>query len=266
MEFLMNTDLTGKTALVCGSTQGIGKACAMALAGLGANVILVARNETVLKSTLGSLDTDKNQTHQYLVADFTRPDALKTTIENFVKTHGSVHILINNTGGPPGGPIIEAEIGSFQDTFNQHLVCNHLLIQALLSGMKKEGYGRIINIISTSVKQPLKGLGVSNTIRAAVANWAKTLAGEVASFGITVNNVLPGATRTERLRTLIESKSKKSGKSTTELEEEMLKEIPAGRFGTADEIAAAVSFLASPAAGYITGINLPVDGGRTGSL
>jgi 3-oxoacyl-[acyl-carrier protein] reductase len=136
----------------------------------------------------------------------------------------------------------------------------------MIDGMKKDGYGRIINVISTSVKIPLHGLGVSNTIRGAVASWAKTMANELGEFGITVNNVLPGATQTERLKNIIDAKSTKQNLSTAEVEKEMLAEIPLRRFAKPDEIASAVAFLASPAAAYINGINVPVDGGRTGCL
>jgi len=139
-------------------------------------------------------------------------------------------------------------------------------VQAVLPGMKRAGYGRIINIISTSVKQPIPGLGVSNTIRGAVANWAKTLAGELGPFGITVNNVLPGATCTARLDALIEGKAKKAGVTVAEIGEQMKAAIPARRFAQPEELACAVAFLASPSAGYINGINLPVDGGRTSCL
>ena len=262
----MNISLSGKRALVCGSTQGIGKASAMELAACGASVVLVARNETELKQTLTGLPVMQGAKHHLLVADFQFPNQLKDTVDSFIKKEGAIHILVNNTGGPPGGPITAARTEEFIQAFNNHLICNHLLVQAVLAGMKQDGYGRIVNIISTSVKLPLKGLGVSNTIRAAVANWSKTLAGEVAGFGITVNNVLPGATDTMRLVSLLETKSAKTGKSMAELKKEMVSEIPAGRFAMAGEIAAAVAFLASPAASYITGINLPVDGGRTGCL
>jgi len=262
----MNLDLTGKTALVCGSTQGIGKASAIELALLGANVILLARNDESLKDALKDLDTSKGQKHNYICADFQMPNELKVKIELFVDTNSPIHILVNNTGGPASGPIQGAKVEEFVSAFNNHLVCNHILVQSLLEGMKKEKYGRIINIISTSVKIPLKNLGVSNTIRAAVANWSKTLAGEVASFGITVNNVLPGATLTGRLQSIIENNSKNKNKTIAEIQNEMLKEIPMSRFADASEIANAVAFLASPAASYITGINVPVDGGRTGSL
>ena len=261
----MNLDLQGKNALVCGSTQGIGKAAALEIAKLGANVTLVARDETRLKQVVKELDTAMKQRHGYIVADFTKPEELKIKIEAHTKKT-TVHILVNNTGGPPGGPILDARAEEFTQAYSDHLICNHILVQATVAGMKKEKYGRVINIISTSVKQPIKGLGVSNTTRWAVASWAKTLAGELGPFGITVNNILPGGTNTERLKTLLEARAKKSGVSFAEEEKEWLKEIPAGRFADASEIANAVAFLSSPAASYVNGINLPVDGGRTGSL
>jgi 3-oxoacyl-[acyl-carrier protein] reductase len=262
----MNLDLTGKTALVCGSTQGIGKASAIALASLGANVILAARNEEALKATLSELDATKGQKHDFLVMDFQQPNKVKEKVDNYIATNGSILILVNNTGGPPGGLIQNAKVDEFTQAFSNHLVCNHILFQCVIEGMKKAQYGRVINIISTSVKMPLKGLGVSNTIRAAVANWSKTFSNEVASFGITVNNVLPGATLTGRLQSIIQNKSEHTGESINEIKNDMESEIPLGRFAEASEIANAVAFLASPAASYITGINLPVDGGRTGCL
>ncbi|TND08541.1 MAG: 3-oxoacyl-acyl-carrier protein reductase [Bacteroidetes bacterium] len=260
----MNLNLEGKRALVCGSSQGIGKAAAMELAALGASVTLVARNEGRLKSAKESLPGPGQ--HEYLCIDFTNPDQLREKIQKHLFGHGAVHILVNNTGGPPGGPITEAKPDEFVQAFSNHLLCNHILVQTVIAGMKQEKYGRIINVISTSVKQPLKGLGVSNTIRAAVANWSKTLSLELAPFGITVNNVLPGATKTQRLDSLLEAKSQKTGHSIEALEKEMLTEIPAARFASPEEVAAAIAFLATPAAAYINGINVPVDGGRTGSL
>ena len=262
----MNLNLEGKVALVCGSTQGIGLAAAIELADLGATIILIARNEEKLRVVCTELPANHNQKHQILVADFTKALEVSSVVNDFLSRGTSIHILVNNTGGPPGGPIENASFEAFENAFQQHLLCNHLLMQAVVEGMKKAKYGRIINVISTSVKQPLKGLGVSNTIRAAVANWSKTLSIELAPFGITVNNVLPGATGTNRLSTLLDSKSKQSGKSYEILEQEMLHEIPAGRFGLPEEVGSAIAFLASPIAGYINGINLPVDGGRTGSL
>ncbi|HEY4798088.1 MAG TPA: SDR family oxidoreductase [Bacteroidia bacterium] len=261
----MNLDLKNKNALVCGSTQGIGKASAIEIALLGASVTLVARDENVLKEVVKALDVSKNQKHNFIVADFSKPDDLKKKTEEHARKN-IVHILLNNTGGPAGGPIADAKSEEFVQAFSNHLLCNHILVQAVVGGMKKEKYGRIINIISTSVKQPIKGLGVSNTIRAAVASWSKTLAGELGPFGITVNNILPGATNTGRLKSLQEIRAKKSGVSLSEEQNEWLKEIPAGRFADASEVANAVAFLASPAASYINGINLPVDGGRLGCL
>jgi 3-oxoacyl-[acyl-carrier protein] reductase len=262
----MNLDLSKYTALVCGSTQGIGKAAAFELASLGATVVLVARNTASLESVCAELPRPNNQDHDWFEADFSKPQEVDAAIKQFIANGNQVHILVNNTGGPPAGPIADATTVAFLAAFEQHLVCNHLLMQAVIPGMKEAKYGRVINVISTSVKQPLKGLGVSNTIRAAVANWSKTLSIELAPFGITVNNVLPGATATQRLSSIIDNKSKKLNHSVDEVEQEMLNEIPAGRFAQPEEIAAAIAFLASPSAGYINGINVPVDGGRTGCL
>jgi len=261
----MNLDLKGKRALVCGSTQGIGKASAIELALLGADVTLIARNEEKLKATLKELQTAHGQRHNFLVADFNFPEKLRPVVENYGNKN-IVHILVNNTGGPPAGQVIDAKQEEFIQAFSSHLLCNHILVQTFSPGMRKEGFGRIINIISTSVKMPIRGLGVSNTIRGAVANWSKTLSVELAPFGITVNNVLPGASMTGRLQSIIKNKADKAGRSIAEATAEMVAEIPAGRISEPHEVAAAVAFLATPAASYINGINVPVDGGRTGSL
>ncbi len=252
--------------MVCGSTQGIGKASAMKLAEMGATIVLLARNEQKLKETLLELPQTAHQNHQYFVADFSNPDALKATINEFIKQGITINILVNNTGGPKGGPIKDATTEEFINTFNQHLICNHILVQALYPGMIESGYGRIINVISTSVKQPLPNLGVSNTIRGAVASWSKTLANELGEYGITVNNVLPGATNTIRLQGIADAKSQKTGETVSEIFDEMALESPMKRIAQPEEIAAAIAFLASPEASYINGINLPVDGGRTKSL
>lgn len=261
----MDVSLRGKHAIVCGSTQGIGKASAIELALLGASVTLLARDETKLRAVIKELPGESGQKHAFIVADFNDAMALQEKV-NVYAGEQAVHILVNNTGGPPAGPVFDAPLQEFTRAFSNHLLCNHILVQAFVPGMKKEKYGRIINVISTSVKTPLKGLGVSNTIRAAVANWAKTLSMEVAPFGITVNNVLPGSIMTGRLESLLQSRAEKTGRTYEQVLREMINEIPAGRIGEARETAAAIAFLATPAAAYINGINIPVDGGRTACL
>ena len=263
----MELDLSGKTALVSGSTGGIGRASAIELATLGANVILLARNEDSLLTVREQLDTSKGNSHRYVVADFTSRSELQTAGESALDiANGMIHILVNNTGGPPGGPIMDAELEAFDRAFGMHLIGNHILTRLVVPGMTKAQYGRIINVISTSVKQPLPNLGVSNTIRGAVGNWAKTLAGELGVHGITVNNVLPGPTLTNRLRDLAGKKARAEGREQEEVLREMGAESPMNRVAQPEEVANAVAFLATPAASYINGINLPVDGGRTKSL
>jgi 3-oxoacyl-[acyl-carrier protein] reductase len=260
----MNTSLEGKHAVVCGSTQGIGKATAIQLAEMGASVTLIARNEEKLKNVLKELTPHIK--HDYIVADFSRPDELAKKVKSWASSN-QTNILLNNTGGPKGGPIRDAGLDEFRSAFEQHLICNHVMVQALYPGMKELGYGRIINVISTSVKQPLDGLGVSNTVRGAVANWSKTMANELGQFNITVNNVLPGATNTVRLQSIAENKAaKSSGLDYEEILENMANMSPMKRIAQPEEVASAIAFLASPAASYINGINVPVDGGRTKSL
>jgi 3-oxoacyl-[acyl-carrier protein] reductase len=262
----MNIDLSGKHALVCGASEGIGKAAAWALAELGASVIVLARRESVLTELVAALPrAQANQSHAFLVADVSNRVALKATLAAHIAS-GPVHILVNNTAGPPGGPAHAATPENYLAVFEQHLLANQILLQAVLPGMKAAGWGRIVNVISTSVKEPIANLGVSNTIRGAVASWAKTLASELGPFGITVNNVLPGYTRTQRLEQILKERASVTGKPEAEIAQGMLATVPAGRFAEAGEIAAAIAFLASPAAGYINGVNLPVDGGRTRSL
>lgn len=259
----MNLNLKNKNAIVCGSTQGIGEASAIELAKLGANITLIARNESKLLNVLNELDKSQGQVHSFICIDFSDTKKLKEEVNLL---NGEYHILINNTGGPAGGPITDANIQSFEDAFKMHLINNQILVQKVVEGMKSAGFGRIVNIISTSVKAPIPGLGVSNTIRAAVANWAKTLSIELGAYGVTVNNVLPGFTNTNRLKTLISKKAEVQGKTEEEIANAMKSQVPANRFGTAKEVANAVAFLCTPAASYINGINVPVDGGRTKSL
>ena len=259
----MDLQLTGRTALVGGSTAGIGRAVAQTLAAEGARITLIARDGDKLRDVHATLP---GSGHHYIVADFTQPETVAGRVRNHIAEHGGFHILVNNTGGPPAGPAHRATLDEFQRAYDMHLKCNHLLMQTCLPFMRAAGYGRIINIISTSVKQPLDNLGVSNTTRGAVANWAKTLANELGPDGITVNNVLPGATATGRLADIIERKAEKTGIAVAEAEAGMKSSIPARRFAAPEETAAAVAFLASGRAGYVNGINLPVDGGRTRSL
>ncbi len=261
----MDLSLKNKTAVICGSSQGIGLACAREIALLGANCVLLARNETALQQALETLDTAQGQQHSYLIADFSDPSSVRQTMENFAEKN-VVHILVNNTGGPPPGPAIDATPDKFLAAFNQHLICNQILVQAVVPSMKREKYGRIINVISTSVKIPLKNLGVSNTIRGAVASWSKTLTNELGQFNITVNNILPGTTKTSRLESLLKNNMEKKSISREEAENEMKKDIPMHRFADPEELGALAAFLASPAASYITGVSIAVDGGRTGCL
>lgn len=252
-----------RRALVCGASQGIGKACAEELAGLGADVVVVARGEAALRSVVEALQEIRRGDHGFIVADFDKPDELRDRVSSFVNKAGAVHVLVNNTGGPPHGALTEATPEQFLKAITNHIVCNQLLLQTVLPGMKAAGFGRIVNIISTSVIAPIKGLGVSNTTRGAVANWGRTLAGELAPHGITVNNILPGYTDTDRLQSLFSAKAAKAGSSVEAVQKATIDSIPMARLADASEIAAVVGFLATPAASYVTGVNLPVDGGRT---
>jgi 3-oxoacyl-[acyl-carrier protein] reductase len=260
----MNTSLHGKRALVCGSTQGIGRASAVELASLGASITLMARDPAKLQAVAAELPKSVGQSHDFIAADSANPDAVAAAIKPAIDR--PIHILVNNTGGPPGGQAIDAAPDAYAGAFKMHVLSNQTLVQGVVPGMKQAKYGRIINIISTSVKAPIPNLGVSNTIRAAVASWAKTLASELAPFGITVNNVLPGFTDTSRLAELFKARAAKTGKPYEIVLQEAIASIPAGRLGRPEEIAAAVAFLATPAAAYVNGINVPVDGGRTQSL
>ncbi|HEY4153832.1 MAG TPA: SDR family oxidoreductase [Puia sp.] len=261
----MNISVSGKYAVVCGSTQGIGLAAAGNLAELGANCILIARNESALVSIVSALPRVGEQHHQYVTADFSDPKQVRRAIESIVRGI-TVEILVNNTGGPKAGPVMDALPEAFEEAFRAHLVCNQILAQAVIPGMKASGYGRIINIISTSVKTPLPNLGVSNTIRLAVASWAKSLSNEIAKYNITVNNVLPGLTETGRLQSLVRQSAEAESRTVAEVEGQMIQSIPMKRFGSPSEIANVIGFLASPAASYVNGTNIAVDGGRTAAL
>jgi 3-oxoacyl-[acyl-carrier protein] reductase len=262
----MNLDLCNRTALVCGASKGLGAAVAKELALLGANIILLARTESNLNKTMSLLDISKGQSHQYIVSDTSKPKELLEKVTKFLAIGNHIDILVNNSGGPAAGPLLDTNFKDIDNAFQSHLMVSHLLTQAIVPGMKRKKFGRIINILSTSIKQPINGLGISNSVRAAVANWAKTLANEIGSFGITVNNVLPGYTNTDRLNYLFAKQAASARVSQDEILKRTIDLIPAGRLGEPDEFGAAVAFLCSPAAAYINGINLPVDGGRLGSL
>ena len=261
----MNLDLTNKNALVGGGSKGLGKATAIELAKLGANITLISRSEGRLQTALLDLPKAAHQMHDYLVADSADSVDLRKKVLQLLQQK-PIHILINNTGGPKGGPIMDASPVEFIQAFNNHLICNHLLTQLVTDGMKEAGYGRIINITSTSIRQPIPGLGVSNTTRGAVASWAKTMSLELAPFGITINNILPGTTYTSRIEEIISARADKQSVPYEQIEEQFRTQIPMGRFATPKEIGAVVAFIASPAASYITGTSIPVDGGRIRSI
>ena len=261
----MEINLKNKTAWVFGGSKGIGRAIAIQLSKSGANILLISRNKTDLIKTKEELDVKRGQNHDFVSVDMSNIPLLKKTLQNYINLN-SVDIVINNSGGPIGGPAHTAEVDEYLSAFNQHVLSAQIINQLVLPIMKRKHFGRIINIISTSVKQPIEGLGVSNTIRGAMANWSKTLSVELGQFGITVNNILPGATKTERLIQLIQNKASKNSQSTELVADTMKKSIPAGRFADPDEVAYIVVFLCSGFANYINGINIPVDGGRTKSL
>jgi 3-oxoacyl-[acyl-carrier protein] reductase len=261
----MDLDLTGRHALVCGGSEGIGRATAHELALLGADVTVLARREGALRDVVGALPRRGGQRHDLVAADVSQTETLQRALAGFVGER-PVHVLVNNTGGPPAGPVHSAEVDAFLEAFGRHLIANHVLAQAVLPGMRAAGWGRIVNVISTSVKEPIPGLGVSNTIRGAVASWAKTLSREVAADGITVNNVLPGYTETGRIAQLARDRAAKEGRTEDQIREAMRAGVPAGRFADPSETGGVIAFLCSPAAGYVNGVSLAVDGGRMASI
>ena len=261
----MDLNLTGKHALVCGASEGIGRAAAHELALLGADVTVLARRAEALQEVVAALPRNGSQQHGWIAADVSQHEALRAQIEALAAGK-PVHVVVNNTGGPPGGPAHAAGAATFLDAFNQHLLANQTIVQAVLPGMRGANWGRVVNVISTSVKEPIVGLGVSNTIRGAVASWAKTLSRELAPFGITVNNVLPGYTETGRITQIIHDRAQTSGQSEADIIEGMRKTVPVGRFAQPAEIGGVIAFLCSPAAGYVNGVSLAVDGGRMQSI
>ena len=261
----MDISLAGKHALVGGASRGIGRATALELARNGAQLTLLSRDQEALAGVRDLLDCSNGQQHGFIAADSNEPELVGQAVAEIAREN-PFQIVVNNTGGPPEGPAWSASLEAYLSAFTQHLLCSQAILQAVLPGMKATGYGRIINVISTSVKQPIPNLGVSNTIRGAVANWAKTLSRELGANGITVNNVLPGFTQTDRLSEIIQTRADNSAASVDDVARQLKSSVPLNRFATPDETAAAIAFLASPAGAYINGVNLPVDGGRTASL
>lgn len=262
----MNLNLQNKNALICGGSKGLGLSSAMAIAAMGANVTLLSRNEESLKNAVAKLSKSDEQHHEYVIADLDdKTDITKEKITRLLDRH-NYHILINNTGGPSSGLLQHASEDELVKAFHRHLLSSHTLLQLLVSGMKNDNYGRIINIVSTSVRQPIPGLGVSNVIRGAMASWSKTWSNELAPYEITVNNVLPGSTKTGRLDQIITHQANVGHLSESEVEDKFISQIPMSRFGRPEEIGEVVAFLASPAASYITGASVPVDGGKIYSI
>lgn len=259
------TALQGRHALVCGASRGIGRATALALAELGASVSLLARSRPHLEAVAEQALLRGAPTARVVVADLDDPQGLGASVRLHLDEAGPVHILVNNTGGPPGGPLVAADVDALSAAFRRHVMAAHLLVQAVLPGMTEAGYGRIVNVLSTSVREPIDQLGVSNTIRAAMAGWAKSLSRELPP-GVTINNVLPGFTDTQRLSALADARAARSGQTAEEVREAWLQGVPEGRLGRPEELGAVVAFLASPAAAYVRGVSLPVDGGRLRSI
>jgi 3-oxoacyl-[acyl-carrier protein] reductase len=261
----MARELGGRRALVTGASAGIGRAAALELASKGCGVTVLARSASKLEGLLADLRAAGAPEAWALTADLEDRAALSAAVSAHLKATGPIHILVNNAGGPPGGAILEAEEADFLKAFGRLLMAPHLLVKLLAPGMKAAGYGRIINVVSTSVREPLPNLGVSNTVRGATAAWAKTLAKELPP-GLTINNVLPGATATERLEKLELANAERTGRILEQVRADMVKIIPEGRVAEAKEVAALIAFLASPAAAYIRGQSIAADGGRLNAI
>jgi len=261
----MDLGLHGRHALVCGGSDGIGRAAAHELALLGADVTVLSRRAGALQEVVDALPRADGQRHGFVAADVADHPGLRAKVEALVAGR-PVHVLVNNTGGPPGGPAHSADAAAFLEAFQRHLLANQVLVQAVLPGMRTDAWGRIVNVVSTSVREPIPNLGVSNTVRGAVAGWAKTLSRELAPCGITVNNVLPGYTETGRIAQILRDRAEATGQSEDAVAEAMRKTVPAGRFARPAEVAAAIAFLCTPAAAYVNGVSLAVDGGRMQSI
>ncbi|HHO52724.1 MAG TPA: SDR family oxidoreductase [Deltaproteobacteria bacterium] len=262
---MARTSLEGRHALVCGASRGIGRAAALALAARGASITALARSADRLEALIPELRAAGAPDARALVADLDDHQALAGALDQLLGQHGAVHVVINNTGGPPGGPLSQASPKEILAALHRHLLSAHLILQRTLPGMAEAGYGRFVQVLSTSVREPIDNLGVSNLTRAAVASWAKTLSQELPS-GVTINNVLPGFTDTERLGSLKQANAQRTDRTPEAVEAAWLAGVPEGRLGRPEELGAVIAFLASPEASYVRGTSIPVDGGRLRSI
>lgn len=252
--------LAGRRALVLGASAGIGRSTALALAARGASIVALARRQERLDALLPELRAAGAPDARAVVQDLDDRDGLVAAVDALL-AEGPIHVLIHNTGGPPGGPLLGVDGGVLATFFARHVLTAQLLAHKLVPGMAAAGYGRIVTVTSTSVYEPIPNLGASNTIRAAMAGWAKSLARELPP-GVTINNVLPGFTDTERLESLAQGKAAKTGTTPDAVRAAWLTQVPEGRLMQPEETAAAIAFLCSPDAGAIRGVSLAVDGGR----
>jgi len=250
--------LGGQTALVCGASKGIGRACALMLARAGARVVACARSQADLDSLVAEMHGDG---HEAVVLDLEDIEAVRQAMSSM----GDVQIVVNNSGGPPGGALLENTLEDFEGPFRRHLHAAHTIVQMLSPGMKKAGSGRIVNIISTSVREPIDNIGLSNTLRGAMASWSKSLSRELDPC-ITINNILPGFTDTDRLDSLASSISERTGSPVEDITEGWLSGVPIQRLVDPLETAVAVTFLCLPSSGAIRGVSLAIDGGRMRSI
>lgn len=257
-----SVSLSGRVAFVGGASQGIGRACAMALASAGARVVLSGRNDEGLAKVLGELPAVTSGAHEVLLQDHADPAAMERAADALVARLGVVHVLVANTGGPAPGFLVDAQGADIEKAVRQHVGCAQGLLQAFAPGMRAAGFGRVVAITSTSVVTPLRGLGVSNVVRAAMGNWVRTMAGELGAFGITVNMVMPGSTRTGRLQAIMQGRASRAGSTVQDIERDVVARIPVGRLGLPEEIASVVAFLCAPAASFVNGAMIPVDGGQ----